>query len=385
MTILPELERDLYAAAQRHLPARRSIRGGGLRTTAAGLSVTFALAVAVAIAAVAVVALGHRSHPSRPRPTAAPPAQASARAGLIRDFGILRAPARNLNLSPLLTSAYYRAPASAYHPAPARRPGPNPARPGRNGVPPGPNAGHPGPNAARPGRGAHPKPNPARPPAAQGRFFLRFQAPRSWLRRWGYPALDRRLIRAVPLPAWKATVFVLPTGFQPSSGSGERSEGLNLFVSSGRAAVGTGPRPATAGSVLAHGLSLTVPLTRAMTRVAVLVPNGVARIALARFRPVSSAVRAPWFAGGAPWVPARVDAALAGLTAAAQVRHNLAALEILAPTVTMPAGSSTSGGQLVGFRFAATADETWLDAAGHVVRRTTTAIDLRVRFSTSPR
>jgi hypothetical protein len=334
VTILPQLERDLFNAAEKRLrpdapaPDRRSGSPASsfrprLGRAARGLPVILSVAVAIAVAVLAVVVLG-RGHQASQRTTAI--GRASPRAELIQALGVLRRPqteadrrglerfARELRASP---------------------------------------AGFFGPNS----------------------------------KRWG-SELDRRVARVVkvPFPAWRAEVLIAPLRLQRSPISGERPEEVHL---SGWGA-GTADAPTrdlvswppsrSVGQLLAHGL-WGGPVVPGMNRVGgvvrgpkdvqdgvLLVPDGVTSIKLGRFT-LSQDV------GGLSTKALNVT--LARMHGTGIVHDNIAAFQLAMPVYrgrpyhwTGPEPPPRVFNTFVG----ATVEDTWLDASGHVVRRTTTEI-----------
>ena len=258
MTILPQLERDLFNAAQERLrpdstaPHRRSGSPAssfraGLGRGAAGLPVVLSVAVAVAVAVVAVAVLGHGHQPSQ-RTTASSPSGGSSRAELIRTLGVLRRPQTKADAQGL-------------------------ERLGRLVI-------------------AHPK-------QLGGTF-----------KQWGYPEVDRRLARVVNIPAWRAKVLIAPIRSQPSPTSRPRPESLHLvmwwtgtaFPLPGSLILDDGPAlngdpPTSVGALLAHGLwaGTVVPGLNPVSGVVhgpdiqdgvLLVPDGVASVKLGGPRPL---------------------------------------------------------------------------------------------------
>jgi hypothetical protein len=326
MSILPQLEHDLYKAAQERLrvqsatstqpPSRpRRSRFRRLRAPVAHLPVLLSVAAAIAIAAIALTAFRH-SHGSVP-PTSTGgslPRASSPRAELIQTIELLRRPQVTADLNRSVEGLY---------PASARAP-----------------------------RGSHaPLPRPRRA-----------------LARWGYPELDVPLLRVVSIPAWGAKVLIAPTTYQPSR-SRHRSEGINLAIQiPGSGLTGTGPKPATATSFVTHGLSVFTNAQNGTNRGALLVPDGIAKVTLDSFR-------LPPHSAPSGLNPNRLAAATAGLHATAAVHDNIAALQLAIPEITIPRGLSGL------FGMPATAQAIWSDPNGRVIRRTTTGVDLLVRIS----
>jgi hypothetical protein len=188
------------------------------------------------------------------------------------------------------------------------------------------------------------------------------------LARWGDPKLDRGLLRVVTVPSLHAQVLIAPTTYQPSTTSRQRSEGITLNVHSpGNGLTGSGPKPTTVSRFLAHGLSVFVGPHDNRTPGVVLVPDGVARVALGPPQPLRDQT------------PDRSTAkdisdAIANLHRTSVVHNNLAAFDFAIPTIAIPQGFSGV------FGIEATAPAIWYSASRTVIRRTTTTIDLLVRI-----
>lgn len=329
MTILPQLERDLLDAAAKRLPAgdhpspgragRAQARARLLwfqrrvRTALAPVPVLASVLVTVAVAAVALTVAGHRHTPTSP--TAATGVQA-ARAQLVEHFAILRRSQTKADLDPTFLSGGM----FTFETVPER-----------------------------------------------GRRHIR-QSPGvdRALVRWGLPKLDRSLVRVLPLPAWHAKLAFEPASFQPSPLSRQRSEGLSIELWIGSASTippssddGTGPRPTSVGSLLAHGLALTGgPRGRDVVDGVVVVPDGVARVTLGQFR-----LKGP---------PVTVDPRGFG-TVSATVRDNVGAFQM--PLLTVASRRMYSGLFGVG----GIAQATWWDPAGKAIKHTTTEVDLFIK------
>jgi hypothetical protein len=194
MTILPQLERDLFKAAAERLPApvdsaptlatrddvrpaplaRRSRLRRGVRAATTSLPIAISILVVIVIAAVAITAFKpvHGSAPS-----ARPHGAASPRVELIRTIAVLGRPQTRADPNPQLEF-------------------PNPFL-GIHGV-------------------------SARQRAQRIKV----------LARWGNPQPDRKLFRVVTVPSLQAQVLIAPTTYQPSATSRQRSEGININVHS---------------------------------------------------------------------------------------------------------------------------------------------------------
>ena len=334
MTILPKLEDDLFRAAKERLPASdtrhtatthrglasesigrsRRLRDR-LAATATALPIALAIAITVIIAALALTLFHHRE---RTRPAAPPASTRTARQELIQTLAVLRRPQTKADLDPKLAPGFVGLEA-----IPKRLVG-------------------------------HRK----RPPADLERT----------LAKWGYPKLDRSLVRVVRIPAWPAKVGIEPSTLRVSPSSRPRSEGvdLSLWVGSGPTIPpstedGTGPLPTSIETLKAHGLALTAkaPGREHMDGV-ILVPDGVASITLHVLRVTKAPVR----------VPAGHFATVTG-----RVHDNLAMFQLPIPTVFSRDGVSSM------FGTAAIAQTTWFDASGKVIKHTTTTVNVLVRFA----
>ncbi|MGH2882253.1 MAG: hypothetical protein ACRDPA_06050, partial [Solirubrobacteraceae bacterium] len=289
--------------------------------------------VVIAIAMVALAVL-HHGRPAPPSTTPSGPGGGSPRAELIRTFGVLRQTQTKADLDRELLGLYL------------------PTVDRRNGtIPPGP--------------------------------FIPLSRPAAALPRWGYPALDRQLARTVKIPAWRAKVLIAPTTFQPAPSSPDRSEGVNLALWIGTQATippsslsGTGPRPTSVGTVLAHGLALAdvVHGTNTMDGV-IAVPDGVASVKLGPF--VSLPHETPPSVG-----TKALNAALAAIQTSATVHDNIGAFQLPMPVVTSRRRLPHPPGAPPGFALfgiGTKAQDAWLNSHGQVIKRTTTEVDLIVR------
>jgi hypothetical protein len=291
------------------MPARRR---GLLRQSSAiasGLPVAFAVAVAVLVVAVALIAVRHGRTPSSP--SAAPasvPNVQTSRQELIRLLGVLRRPQTKADLDARLLS------------------------------------------------GASVPPAFKRVAGAQ----------------WGYPKLDRSLVRVVNVPTWHAKIAIDPATYRPSPASAQRSESVDLSMWIGSAPTappasytGTGLRPYNAATVRAHGLALSDP-TRGKT--IILVPDGVASVTLQPIR-----LTPPQIAPGVQQPPVVQPGEFASVTAA--VHDNVAPFELKLTVTDRHARSRMT------YFFVAVARATWFDSNDHVIRQTTTTgLDLPVTF-----
>jgi hypothetical protein len=316
VTILPQLERDLFDAAREHLPAadaavqgldtsdqrdqhRPSRIAGRPRRQGLGATVSIALSIAVAVA-VAAVALTALRHGHAPRSPTTAPSRSTSRRELIQTLGILRTPQTKAERDVVVP--YFL-----------------------GGIPE---------NLARRHR---PLPNGLR----------QLQA------RWGYPNVDRTLIRAVDVPGGKLTIF--PLTYQPSTRSPRRTEGLGLQLQVPGSPL-EGLTPESVAALRSHGLNLFT-YARHRNTGAVVVPDDVAKVTLGPFR-VTSRVR--------------VAAALTP-TVSSVVHNNVAAFQLNAPTVTSRGGLPGQGAPGM-YSTGAHARMTWFGARGNVISRTTIVI-----------
>ena len=340
MSILPQLEHDLFQAAKQRLPAAnlpdgihdrrgrpepQSTAPAGIRrrlaSTTRALPMLLALGVTVIVAGFALILLDHRGESPPARPASSVQA---ARQELIGMLGILRRPQTHADLDRALLGLYL--------------------------------------TNLDPDTGVIP-PN----------RYIPMSRPGPSLKRSGYPELDRRLIRLERIPAWSAKVLIVPTTFQPSPSSPRRSEGVNLVLRIGSAPTippssetGTGPRPTSIDTVRAHGLALADNVRgNYMLDGVVLVPDGVAKITLRVIRIIRT--------------PVTIDPSQFG-TATAPVHDNIAAFQLPIPTATSRHAFSSL------FGTAAVAQATWYDTDGNVIKHTTTSLDVLIKVSgTKPR
>jgi hypothetical protein len=317
MSVLPQLEKDLGNAAdqrlRRHLPPARSTVRRRVRVGVARLSVALSALVAVVIAIIAVSSLSHHHGASQ---SAGPTQATSPRAQLLHAIAVLREPQVAAEQDPSLERGLlqeFLTPRLLPH-------------------------------------------------------AISILAARS-----GYPAPDRALLRVVSVPSLRAHVLIAPTTYRPVKGSRRRSEGINLeVVSPGNEGTGTGPRPATVGSVLTHGLSVFFGTGAGSNPGVLLVPDGVARVTFGPARPLS--FQTPYRVN-----PRAVAAATASVYATSAVHHNIAAFSLKIPTIASPKAYSNTPA------IAATAPTTWYASDGRVIRRTTTQIDVIINVIGRPR
>lgn len=335
MTILPQLERDLFNAAQERLlpkpapspeePTSLPPRAG-LRRTAASVPVILSIAVTTVIAIAAIVVLSH-GHQASPTTSPSRPAGGSPRAALIRTFGVLRRSQTKADLDRELLMLWLSNVGPRGGPIPPER-------------------------------------------------YIPLSNPPFELKPEGYPALDRQLVRTVDIPAWTAKVLIAPTTFRPSPSSPERSEGLDLALWIGSAPTippssltGIGPPPARLSTLLAHGLALAdaAPGNHALDAVYV-VPDGIGSVKLGPF--VSSHKTPPGVSTKA------LNAALGAIQATATVHDNIGAFQLAMPVVTSRAAAGPGPAlDSIG----AKAQAAWFNSQGHVIKQTTTEVDLIVR------
>ena len=334
MTILPQLEQDLFNAAEERLPPKAAPSPeqttshpprAGLRRTAASIPVILSVTVTIAIAITAIVVLSH-GHQASPTTSPSRPVGGSPRAALIRTFGVLRRPQTKADLDRELLTLWLQDFQTG-------------------SIPP--------------------------------ERYIPLPGPPSQLKPWGYPALDRQLVRTVDIPGWTAKAMIAPTTFEPSPPSPKRSEGLDLALRIGSASTippsslsGIGPPPARLGTLLAHGLALAdvAPGKRLLDTV-YLVPDGVASVQLGSF--VSVPHERP------PGVSTKaLNAALGAIQATATVHHNIGALQLAIPVLTSRVATGP-GPAMDGIGTKAQA--AWFNSHGHLIKRTTTEVDLIVR------
>ncbi|MHB1570653.1 MAG: hypothetical protein ACYC0H_15815 [Solirubrobacteraceae bacterium] len=325
MTILPQLEHDLFDAAARRLPAEprptsRARTSGHFRSIGGRIAIVLSVAVVVAVATVALTVIPHGS-----RSTSLPvggQSVGSARAELIRALAVLRRPQTPADLNPVLMSPLL-------------------------GI------------------------GNARGTRVPDRRYIPYARPRSVLAQLGDPKLDRDLARVVNVAAWPAKVLIAPTTFRPSPGSRRRTEGVTLVLG-----INIASSPTSASTVLARGLSLFIYIANGTNRGVVLVPDGVARVRLTALRPSLPSGQRP------PVNLSAFAAALRAIHLTAPVFDNIAALELrigtIPGTLTSPAHHMSTTIEGLG----ASAQATWLGPHGQVIKRTTIHLGLSVRVLT---
>lgn len=350
MTILPQLERDLFTAAERQLPARAQTGAPGeatapagtpwqsplrrrARTTLAGLPIAASALVALAIAAIAVGVFGHGGRPS----ASGAPSRSAARAELLQSLGVVHRPQIAADRDPqLINVAYLRI----------------------LGAPPGP------------------------PTTAHSRRLLA---------RWGDPAPERRLLRVVRVPSLGVHVLVAPTSFRPSAASSQRTDGITIAVTGpGNGVTSDGFPPTSVASLRAHGVALFYGMGGPSNPGVVLVPDGVATVRLSHVAPLPHTTpftvnpRAITIAHNAPFDvnPRAITTALSALEATGHVTNNLAAFHLPIPTVTtrhrLAHFVTRSGAAFIAIQ--ATAHATWLSPTGNIIRHTTTHLNVLIRI-----
>lgn len=326
MTILPQLEHDLGRAADERLrdtgtPVRQRVRSR-VRVTAVRLPVALSVLVALGIAVIAISSLrhGHDAIPSARGGSGSSPRREhtySPRAELVGTIAALRHPQSPADRSTELDQM-----------------------------------------ALRTG-----------PPAAYVRTHA--QA-RERLAREGYPKPDQALFRTISVPSLHALVLIAPTTYQPSTTSPRRTEGINLLVASpGNDGAGTGPRPSTVRSFLAHGINIFFGMSARSNPGVMLVPDGVARVTLGPARP--QRFQTPYHVSAKA-----VSRATATVDASAVVHDNIAAFDLEVPRIVSPKAYSFTPA------IAATSPMTWYAADGRVIRRTTAQIYVLVDIVGGP-
>jgi hypothetical protein len=317
MTVLPEFHDQLQAAARRQAQRRLPRAGIALRgplgtIVLIGLSTAVVLAVAV-VALTAVRAGRGTTPPAEPRSSVT-----SSRAGLLQTLGALRTPQ---------TAADRRSLPSGFL-----------------GIQSGSHAGR----------------------VVNNSNYQRF------LRDRGYPQVDPSLVRTAGLASGGALTLV-PMTFRQATPHrhgigklvtftlrGPRIEGLALSLRlSGTDRVDVSP--STVGVLRADGLNLFTYVNHQNTGV-VVVPDGVIKVRLSRFR-VTSRVR--------------VDPVLIPVVTAS-VHDNIALFHVAAPTVTTRGGLPGDGGSGM-YSTDAHAHMTWFGPHGQVLKQTT--IDIAFNFT----
>ncbi len=297
MTVLPNLERDLIRAAER---ATASAQDSPARVVRGRLAERAALigavVITVLIGAGTVIVLG--AHQQKQGPSAA----AAGRGELIDALAVLRRPQTTADRHSTLPSPYI---------VPALR-----------------------------------------PPQLRAIIKRRNRAERKLA---GDPSVDRPLVRQIVTPAGDE-ISVVPETWQPSRSSPRRAEGLGISIHTpgNSQSVDTGPQPTSTRSFLAHGLAVFNDTRRGV----VLVPDGVARVTLRGFEPIT--IRLP---NRPPELIPINEPSIAGQSSA--VRDNIATFTLAGLTAVSRSASFELG-------TAATVRLTWFNAAGRIIRQTTT-------------
>lgn len=337
MTILPQLEHDLFHAAKRHLEAtdvpdgarehpgphgrHPASRAAGFRRRLAMTARTVPMLLAISVTViVAVFALSLSHSARRSAPATSADSVQTTRHQLIQTLGVLRRPQTKADLDPEVAPAFL-------------------------GI------------ASIPQQFAHQ--HKRLPPGLERRVA-----------QLGYPKLDRALVRVVKIPAWHAKVGIEPATWQPSPSSPQRSEGLDLELWIGTKPTippssedGTGPQLTSIETIRSHGLALAENARgQHLIDGVLLVPDGVARITLRLTRVIRT--------------PVGVDPSQFG-SATATVHDNIAPFQLSIPTVIPTgAGRDTVSGM---FGTSAVAQTTWFDSSGNVIKHTTTDLDVLIK------
>lgn len=253
MTILPQLERDLFQAAKEHLeadddpleerighdrlgstpPARRPGLARRRRAIAASLPMLLAIAVATAVVAVALTAF-HQRHPAT-GPAVGASGGSSSRAQLIHILGVLRRAQTKADL-------YARLPGQP--------------RAGLDQQLPG---------FLRPSTAECDGRNRSLPTCAL--------------------SVDKPLIRTVSSAATGYKVGILPVARQQASASADRTEGLVITLRGpGIYLADSGPNPTSVAALRRQGLLLSAYAAHGVNRGAIVVPDRVAKVELGEFR-----------------------------------------------------------------------------------------------------
>jgi hypothetical protein len=341
MTILPQLEKDLRHAAERTLgrDAVRSRRRHGVSLS--WVPVLACVLVTVAVAAVALISLHSNGEQSTTPGSVAGKTRLSA--PLIAQLALLRRPQTPADVQPELLPGFLGIGFAA------------PVRPGHEQY-----------RCAGQQVIATPPARKVHPPAAS-------------LRHEEYPQIECQLMRVVEIPQWHARVVVAPETFRPNPRSPGRSQGMNLAlddpVGGMTGTTGTGARASGVGPVLHGGLTVFEKGGNDTTHGIILVPDGVAKVILDNIRLMPK--------GSPATVATQTREVLAQARLAAPVHSNIAAFSFPTPMVTTKsspfprAGTAFERGP-IGIN--ATGRETWLNAAGSVIRRSRVPLDLLLQF-----
>lgn len=328
MILLPEYRAQLHAAAHRRARSRRrrlvsrlSI-DGQLRRMATATPAVLSVLTAIAIAAVAIVTLSHGHRPS----TAGAPAE-SSRNALVQTLGILR-----------------RAQSRADRLSERRR--------GMGGAAPGAFFSNP-PSVER----------------ALCRGAAYYQLQQCALR------LDKPLVRTVTVQdGYHVAIF--PTIVTHAIRQARPGEGILMTLHGpGIYFAGTSLTPTSAQTISAQGLLVSAYAATGVNRGVMLVPDGVAKVTLDRFRLLAPS------AVSLPQIP----------PAASTVSDNIALLKLsrlteqslhLDPNALGRYFSQGSGRRcqttFAVYALPATAEMTWANATGHSIRHTTISLRLYV-------
>jgi hypothetical protein len=324
MTLLPEVEdalRDAIRRDQRAHPSVGSQRRVGARLEMVGgrLAIGLSVFVALAIGAVALIASGNR-HGSTPPVSPAIGTLASSRQELINTLTIMRRPQTRGDLNPRFLFGPFRAEQFLLN---------------------------------------HHRPLPA---GLKHPFALN-----------GGAELDRALLRVMALPGGRGFLAFTPVSYQPSRRSSRRAEGLDLefaFRLVGNSLDlngGFGQLPTSVAEFEQHGMTIGALTRRGRVATGILVvPDGVTRVTL-------RSVQSVQVGEGEGGIRIRTSPGAFGTDSVA-VHDNIATYGFRIPTVQD--GRLVSGKDGVN----ATAEATWFDAAGRVIRHTTTGIGLVVNI-----
>ncbi len=312
----------------------RSRRG---RATLDGLIALVSILVTAGIVTIALITLGHGRTTSR---TAAGVGVAATRKELIQTLGVLRTRQTNAALDTRLYPPYFHISERLVR-------------------------GH------------------SAEPARLRRMVMRERS--ALLKPAGYPEVDRRLVRVVAIPD-HGEVALVPTTWQPSLKSHRRAEGLIITIKQPNAGLtGSGTPPTSVASLRQTGLSLFVSAAPVKNFVhaahgpnlgAVVVPDGVAKVALGRFRlsPIPNTGRG---SGALDAITARAVTSMlrgkvAAFAASSTVHDNVAAFELPGLVVKSRRLESAI------YELDGKADMTWYAAGGQVIHRATINLNLAV-------
>ncbi len=345
MTILPQLERDLLEAAVERLPeADDPARGHGrhdrlratpaarwprgrrrLKAITASLPVLLSIVVAVLVAAIALTAFVHGHAPSSGEGSGS---ASSSRQELIQTLGVLRRPQAKSDLE---------APLPLFFKFSARL----------------------------------------------GRRDLHHPTVIGLLDTFDKPEVDKPLLRKVRIAPLGIVVGIVPATSRPSAASARRLEGLAIALQGPGIGLptgsedDTGPRLTSVAVLRSQGLPLFTYARNGVNSGVVVVPDGVARVALGPFRLIH--------------VPgSRRSPSIASATAA--VRDNVAGLQLTGVTMEglhvdlADIAHFFAEGTVVPrqhfssavYSIPAVAQMAWFDAAGKLITRSTIHLSLSV-------